>query len=146
MKLSRILIVSIAAIALVSGCGDSGSPTGPGANLDTTPPPAPTSLAVTMDELTGIGYVDWAASAAADLAGYEVWAAENGTGTFTQVGRLGADATRYLSPPVERTTQMEYRVRAFDLTGNRSAYSSTVSTELRPVLRDGEPGTGRIEP
>lgn len=146
MKLSRHLLVSLVALAALSGCGTDSGPTQPGGTLDTTPPPAPTNVEFTITGATRT--LTWDASAASDLAGYEVWQAANGTGSFALAGMIDGDDPNFALPQVDSAVTMDYRVRAYDITGNRSAYSGTVSTELVPVVGGdpSNPGTGRIAP
>jgi hypothetical protein len=147
VKLSRSFILSLAVIALLGGCGKSSSPTSV-TNLDTTPPPTPTSLQAVTDA-TGHSTLSWEPSSAADLAGYEVWQCVPGDDQYTLAYQLAGDNVSYVLPPVEQATIMEYHVRAFDLSGNRSAYSSGVTTQLRPWVVTGDPGSrpnGHLDP
>ena len=140
MKLARFLFPMLVLVAATSGCGSSTSATNVDTTLDTTPPPAPTSLMVTSDATSGRSTLSWAPSAAADLAGYQVWQANAGTGTFTLVGQITGDQAQIDLQPVESPTWRDYRVRAYDVTGNLSSYSSTLSTQLRPQHDAGDPG------
>jgi hypothetical protein len=145
VKLTRHLLASVILIAALSGCGTDGGPTQPTTSLDTTPPPAPTNLGFsvigTQRQLT------WDSSAAADLAGYEVWQAECGSGEFVLAGSIVGDNASFTLPVVDQPKAMDFRVRAYDLTGNRSPYSGLATTELLPQSGAGDPNqprTGRI--
>ena len=140
MKLARLLFPMLVLAATTSGCGSSTSATNVDPTLDTTPPPAPTSLMVTSDATSGRSTLSWAPSAAADLAGYQIWQATTGTGTFTLVGQITGDQAQVDLQPVPSPTWRDYRVRAYDVTGNLSSYSSTLSTQLRPQHGAGDPG------
>ena len=146
MKLSRTLF-ALAVVATLSGCGSKGTPTAADPTLDTTPPAAPTSLRVTTDPTTNQSTLSWDPSAAVDLSGYEVWVALNGSPTYTLASQGGFAS--YDMPEVENITAYDYRVRAFDQTGNRSAYSNTLQVQLRPWQAAGNPGDpthGRMDP
>ena len=74
MKFNRFVLVSLAAAALLSGCGKSTSPTGVTSNnLDTTPPPTPDGMTVVVDSNSGRQQLVWSPSSAADLARYQVY-------------------------------------------------------------------------
>jgi hypothetical protein len=139
LKIARFLFPMLVLAACASGCGSSTSATNVDPTLDTTPPPAPTSLMVSSDESTGRSTLMWAPSAAADLAGYQVWQATTGTGTFTLVGQITGDQAQINLQPVGSPTWRDYRVRAYDVTGNMSGYSNTLSTQLRPGYSAGNP-------
>ena len=141
MKLARLVIPMLVLAACASGCGSSTSATNVDPTLDTTPPPAPTSLMVASDPTTGRSTLSWAPSAAADLAGYQVWQANPGSGAFTLIGQIGNDQAQIDLQPVGSPTWRDYRVRAYDVTGNYSSYSGTLSAELRPGHIAGDPGT-----
>ena len=80
MKSPRFILLSIAAIALLAGCGKSSSPVNAvppeSPTLDTTPPPVPTGFCVTSDPSTGAESIVWNASSAPDLAKYEVYVSD----------------------------------------------------------------------
>lgn len=131
----------------LGGCNSGGTPTSVDSSLDTTPPTAPTSLAVTTNHATNRSTLSWDASSASDLSGYEVWVDASGTGTYTLAGQVGSSS--FMLPVVSSVVDYDYRVRAFDQTGNRSAYSSTVPVQLRPWQNSGDPGdpgAGRMDP
>jgi hypothetical protein len=139
-------LFALAVVAALSGCGSKGAPTALDPTLDTTPPAAPTSLTVSTDPSTNRSTLSWDASSAPDLAGYEVWVAAAGSGTYTLASQ-GSNSD-YTLPEVATATQYDYRVRAYDETGNRSAYS-TVAVELRPwsaIGSPGDPSPGRMDP
>ena len=146
MKLTRTLF-ALAVVVTLGGCGSKGSPLAVDPTLDTTPPTAPTSLAVSTDASTTRSTLSWDPSAAADLAGYEVWVDASGTGTYTLAGQVGSSS--FMLPFVTTVVDYDYRVRAYDETGNRSAYSSTYAVQLRPWQASGDPGDpapGRMDP
>ena len=140
-------MLALAVVMTLGGCGSNGGPTAADPTLDTTPPTAPTSLSVTTNPSTNRSTLSWDPSAASDLSGYEVWVDANGTGTYTLAGQVGSES--FSLPVVSSVVDYDYRVRAFDQTGNRSAYSSTVPVQLRPWQNSGDPGDlppGRMDP
>jgi fibronectin type 3 domain-containing protein len=128
VKHGRSIVLSFAVVALLAGCGKSSSPTSV-SSLDTTPPPAPTNLRAVSDA-QGHFSLTWSPSTAADLAGYEVWQSVPGSGTFTLAARVTEGSCPL--PITAQGTDKDYRVRAYDTTGNRSAYSSTLAAETPP--------------
>src|SRR5438552_12144211 len=72
VKFSRFIVASLVSAALLSGCGKSTAPTSVNStSLDTTPPPTPSGLSVTIDA-SGVSKLIWSSSAAADLADYQL--------------------------------------------------------------------------
>ena len=146
MKFPRLILISIAALATVAalgGCGNETSPTGVAPSLDTTPPPVPTGLSVWTDAVTGRDFVQWDASAAPDIAGYQVYEyspSPTRDNAYVLAGDLAASQTSYTMPIVGEDTQMFVRVRAVDGSGNRSALSNSFSVTVHAV--DGSTGGG----
>ena len=143
----RHTLFALAVVATLGGCGSKGSPTAVDPTLDTTPPTAPTSLTVLTDPSTNRSTLTWDPSAASDLAGYEVWVAASGTSSYTLAGRVGGAS--FMLPVVPNAVAYDYRARAYDQTGNRSAYSSTATVQLQPSLGSSDPGDpapGRMDP
>ena len=143
----RHTVFALAVVATLGGCGSKGSPTAADPTLDTTPPTAPTSLTVLTDPTTNRSTLSWDPSAAPDLAGYEVWVAAGGSDSYTLAGRV--DSASFLLPVVPTAIDYDYRARAYDETGNRSAYSSTAAVQLHPWERSSNPGDptpGRMDP
>ena len=128
MKLPRSIrlpLAGFAAIAVLSGCGGNGNPVAPSPQLDTTPPPAPQDLALDSD-LRGNPILSWTASAAADVAGYQVYEyrAVPGGYDYVATGDVTVDNS-FALPNVSTTVEVSYRVRAVDVAGNWSTYSAT---------------------
>ena len=67
--------------------------------------------------ITGKSTLSWSASAAPDLAGYEVFGLDGGD--YVQIGT--SFVARYELP--ELTDASTFAVRAYDTSGNRSPYS-----------------------
>jgi hypothetical protein len=139
VKSRSLTILSIAVVLLLAGCGDSSSPTNVGTAieaLDTTPPPAPENVAIALSSTTGYYNIQWDASAAPDVAGYEVYKytpVPSHTDAYQLVGQSTGTSWTLTS-----TTTEYYRVRAIDQAGNRSAYSAMVSG-AQIVLPSGTP-------
>jgi pectin methylesterase-like acyl-CoA thioesterase/lysophospholipase L1-like esterase len=97
---------------------------------DVTPPAVPAGV-------TGVGaesrvVLSWTASAAPDLAGYQVYRA----GADTPLNRALLTTTTYTELGLTNGTAYGYEVSAVDLTGNESARSTAVS--VTPVEGDAE--------
>src|SRR5262245_22841374 len=126
-------IAGFAAMALLSGCGDSTSLTGP--ELDTTPPPAPTDLTFSRDA-AGQAVLTWTDSSAPDVAGYQVYVYSalpgGGNGFVPASDPNGTDNSYTLPSSVELDSPI-YRVRAVDTSGNQSAFSSDAAFPGLPV-------------
>jgi chitodextrinase len=93
---------------------------------DTTAPTAPTGVAVSGVSTNRVN-VSWTASTDnVGVTGYLVERSQgSGSTTFTQVGTSGG--TNYSDTGLQAGTVYNYRVRATDAAGNRSAYSAVVT-------------------
>ncbi|MGH7730625.1 MAG: hypothetical protein ACRENJ_05165 [Candidatus Eiseniibacteriota bacterium] len=148
MKFSRSIRLStagLAAIAVLSGCGDSGNLVAP-SQLDTTPPPAPQNLTVS-DNASGYPVLNWTDSPATDLASYQVYVyapVAGGGNDFVAAGSVVDNS--FLLPIVSTTVQASYRVRAVDTSGNGSAFSATASILISPSSAPGGGQGGTQDP
>ena len=143
MKVATPTLATLAFVACIGlyGCGNSSDVTNAAGTLDSTPPPAPESISLnTVDrhhELT------WAASAAADVAKYQVFrympdpTREN---SYVMIGE-STTPTLDLGRPAEET-EAYFRVRAVDQSGNRSAMSTEASVLLTFLGTNGGGGAG----
>jgi len=113
----QTIIPAIAMLAILSGCGNSARSTSPVSNLDTTPPPAVTGLTVLTIGSTGAGTLIWEPSAAADLAGYQVYSSDN-----NQYQLMGTTTDTHYGIP-SAAAGATFGVRAIDDAGNASPYS-----------------------
>jgi hypothetical protein len=129
------------AASLVAGCGENlTNPLAAEPSLDTTPPPAPTGLAISMETSLNRGVLQWSPSAAPDVAGYDVFVYApdpSRNDAYVKVNTVPLTTTDFALAPVGEATTVYYRVRAVDQTGNRSAYSSTASGQLQPSAGSG---------
>jgi hypothetical protein len=137
VKSLRLLYSALVMGALVislAGCGKSASTVAPSTvSLDTTPPDAPTNLTGSYDAAGNRDYLNWNASTAADLAGYEVWeySADPASGaTGRLVASADASADGVALPPTSDAGTHWFRVRALDEAGNKSSYSATATHDL----------------
>jgi hypothetical protein len=90
----------------------------PGPNSDTRPPTVPGDLRVSVTDST----VTWTWSASTDnagVAGYQVFHGNDWAGTVT--------GTSWSEPRASGNTAYNFRVRAFDSTGNKSAFAALTS-------------------
>lgn len=132
MKVSRSITLSLAGLAVIaalSGCGANNNLTGLNQQLDTTPPPAPTNLTLTTNA-SGQEVLAWDASAAPDVAGYQVQVYDASHGGFVQAGDPNSSDTSFLLPTVTTAVTESYRVRAVDASGNWSAPSASADVTL----------------
>ena len=152
MKFNRFVLLSLAAAAMLSGCGKSTSPTGVTSNnLDTTPPPTPDGMSVIVDSNSGRQQLVWSPSSAADLARYQVYIYSpdpSRDNSYVLVGETNAHTSTFYLPVVNRRTSFFYRVGAVDESGNRSALSSIYQAQLRPWTGGvpSGPPVGRMDP
>jgi len=129
VKVSRSIMLTVAglaAIAGLSGCGTN--PLSPLTNLDTTPPPTPTSL-YRDNDASGRPVLLWADSSAPDLFGYQVYvysAPPGGGNDYVPVDDTIIIGATFTIPSDTFGTSASYRVRAVDVTGNWSALSAAV--------------------
>lgn len=107
------------------------------ASSDTTPPAVPTGITATATT-TGIT-VAWAATAAPDLAGYNVYRSSSATGTYTKLNAALLTTTSY-DDTLAPSGSSFYVVRAQDTAGNLSAQSTSASASLAKTNRVANPG------
>jgi chitinase len=123
----KLSLVGLAAIAALSGCGSKSNLTGlTEPPLDTTPPPAPANLTLSAD-LAGNPILVWDASAALDVASYQVEVYSGSVGDFVAVMDPNVTDTSFPIPEVATSTEESYRVRAVDTSGNTSPFSATTT-------------------
>ena len=135
MKVRRSILLPLAGLAVVaalSGCGSNSNPLGL-SQLDTTPPPAPTNIAVAADA-SGQPQLVWDASAAPDVVGYEVQVFSAESGGFVTASDPNIGDTSYALPGAN--VQATYRVRAVDGSGNWSSFSSADISTVPPTSGD----------
>jgi hypothetical protein len=128
MRLSRIY-AAWSVVAALSGCGSNSNPLGL-SQLDTTPPPAPTNIAVAADA-SGQPQLVWDASAASDVVGYEVQVFSAASGGFVTASDPNTGDTSYTLPGAN--VQATFRVRAVDGSGNWSSFSSADISTIPPA-------------
>lgn len=143
MKVSRLIslpLAGIAALAMLSGCGNSAAPTGLDSGLDTTPPPAPLHVTRSHDA-QGRPTLAWDASAAPDVVGYDVYIyspSPDRDSAWLLVTDSDSADNSYLLPTATSTETVTYRVRAIDGAGNKSAYSASSTFEVGPASGGGD--------
>ena len=141
MKVNRLGLLSLVAIALLSGCGKSTSLTDvPQDNstpsLDTTAPPSVEGLGVSVNEATGGKALVWSQSSAPDVARYQVFKFSpdpTRMDSYVLVDEAQAPATRSLLMEVGASTTEYYRVRAIDQAGNSSPLTTAFAVEVSPL-------------
>jgi hypothetical protein len=113
LGLRSMLLSLVAAV----GCG-SGGPGGP-------PPPMPASSLAVTSTTTAHVVLDWTDNSP-DEQGFAVERSSDGA-PFAEVGRVGADVTRYEDTTIAGDSSYAYRVRAFGV-GGLAAPSNEVTT------------------
>jgi hypothetical protein len=152
VKSSRFMtsmLTLIALAALTTSCGTTSTPTSPGNSLDSTPPPAPTELSQGIDVGTGGGSLEWSASTAGDVAGYQVYVYQPSPtrdNAYIQVATTAPGVTSWDLPGVSLEQTQYFRVRAVDVTGNRSGFSAEFAATLSPATGGGTTATGPDAP
>lgn len=138
MKTLRTLVLVLAASAALvalAGCGKSSSVTNAAANLDTTPPAAPTAVHEVQDNSSDV--LAWTAGTSADTYSYEIWKyatnpANGGSGSLYR--NVAASVTAIALDPVPADCTEYYRIRAIDTSHNAGSFSSTVTITRRSDL------------
>lgn len=144
MKFPRFILLALAAVVLMSGCGKSSSPTQVETDntptLDNTAPPTPEGLAVSEDPASGRSTMTWSPSSAADVSAYDVFVYSPDPSrdeAYTLLYTTDGPETRYSLDPTSEPTTKYFRVRAVDNTGNHSALSSVMAATIWPGQRTG---------
>lgn len=126
-----------------SGAGSGGGDTSP----DTMPPAAPTGLAASsvavFDQgfLLAVATLTWTApttnqdgSTLNDLSGYEVQYRANSTGNWQAGGRTDQDTPQLVLPRLTVAGNYQWRVRAFDIWSNASAWATATFTATNDAV------------
>ncbi len=103
---------------------------------DLTPPSVPANLQGTAVSGTWIN-LTWNASTdtgGSGLAGYEIF--RDGSGTPLNTSTVASYSDQTLSPATTHT----YKVRSYDVAGNRSAFSNQISVTTLDTVAPGAPG------
>jgi parallel beta-helix repeat protein len=91
--------------------------------LDTTPPDSPQNLKTVGRD--GCVILDWEGEAACDLAGYRLYRSETPLTGFVEITRT--ELTRYTDRGLSNGRTYYFQVSAFDLAGNESRRTNTVT-------------------
>jgi type II secretory pathway pseudopilin PulG len=107
--------------------------------LETGKPPPPVSLTATAGNNSVV--LDWEATSAGDIAGYEIW--RSTTAELTAAQRLATGVTAIYFPDTSalNETTYHYWVYAIDLVGNRSDPSAMASATPSLTAADHTPPT-----
>ena len=120
----RILAMLALSASVFAGCGSN--ETVPPL-VDTTPPNAPSNLAIEPDEQSLT--VTWSENSEIDLAGYVLERSLDHEETWEAVSDSALASAEYVDV---RRSRADYRVAAVDLSENQSAFSNT-ATYLAPT-------------
>ncbi len=97
--------------------------------LDTTPPPAPSALVASASG--GSVSLDWLASVASDLAGYNLYRATSSGGPYSKINSALLSATATTDGGVSAGQTYYYVVRAVDNAGNESGSSNEAAVTVQ---------------
>jgi penicillin-binding protein 1B len=145
---STSFAAALIALVALSGCAADSTVSGMNSTIDTAPPSAPTNI---REELNGaISVLAWDASTDADVVGYDVYQYSPDPARESAYIRLNASPIQSVEYSVTENADVNawYRVKAVDLSGNRSASSGaawvtgTSPTGAAPDLSD-EPSIRR---
>ena len=124
--LSIALLLGAIATSLV-GCNSGGSSvTSP---IDQSPPQAPTNLRSTSDPSINRDWLEWDASASANVSSYEVYKSSTSGGTGSLVTSVDAGTTDIILPIVSADGTEYYRVRAIGTNSVPSAFTSSLGVD-----------------
>jgi len=117
-----LALASVSAFLVVACSSNSSTPIDPEPGQDLVPPAAPASLSVELQGNTV--HLNWRENIESDLAGYRVYRLGDGisASNLDEVYSAGYYERLQVTNPMI----VEYSVTAFDLSGNESAYSTTV--------------------
>jgi hypothetical protein len=96
-----------------------------------TAPAAPTALAVSVVSATQLN-LSWTDNANNET-GFRIERSTGTSTTYTEIATVGANVTSYSNTGLTASTQYNYRVRAYNTTGN-SAYTAVVSATTSLTL------------
>ena len=144
MKVVRLSLCALAAVALIAGCGKSSGPTNvtPESGtptLDTSPPPVPGGFNV-MDDPSGQVSLVWDESSAADVVGYEVFSYApdpQSDESFALLYTTDATTRQFNVDASPSYVTKYFRLRAVDAAGNRSPLTSTLGVTVGPLTTQG---------
>ena len=144
-RLIGVLMVTIATMAMLVGCGSS-TLTGPLTGNDTAPPAAPDNVTLTYDA-QGQPIITWAPSASGNVKGYEVYLyspSPDRASAYVLMDDPNSVDTQFLLPPNAAGTDLIFRVQAINQSGARSALSAAV-IEVANSHPDGGEGVFNTE-
>jgi hypothetical protein len=98
-----------------------------GITVETTPPDAPSSLTATANAASV--QLNWTASAATDLKGYDILRANTADGNYNTIARY-VTTTSFVDNTANAGTTYSYKVRAQDKCYNNSDFSNIVTASV----------------
>ena len=133
VRSSFMLLLVASSVLLLAGCtGGTVAGLDP-AILDNTPPPSPSGLAANYVPETSVTTLTWDASAAADVAHYDIYMATGDPGmdaSYVKVAEVSSASTSWSMPQTTNDTVYDCRVKAVDASSNASAFSTTLHTTV----------------
>jgi len=133
LRSSFMLLLIASSVFVLAGC-KAGDVAGPNPTmLDNTPPPSPSGLAANYLPETSLTTLTWDASAAADVAHYDIYMATGDPGvdaSYVKVAEVSSASTSWNMPKTTTDTVYDCRVKAVDASSNASAFSTTLHTTV----------------
>ena len=142
-----LLLVALTLTVMLSGCGKNSSPTAP-TPLDQSPPAMPSQISAETDATSGSAVLEWAPSASANAASYEIYQylpCPESESAYVLVGTTEAGTTTYGLPSANHQTTLYYRLRTVSSTGVKSSWSAPVLVTIGPAAGGGTDPEGIME-
>ena len=136
----RLLIVALASVAILSGCGKSTDSVRVDPGLDTSPMSTPVGLHYVAHEYTGNRYIEWSPVANGSLAGYHVYQylpAPDRDNSYEMIGEVINPAVRFQLPEGPVGTTLTVRVTSVSSSGKTSAMSAPLTVTYE-AFRSGD--------
>lgn len=128
-----MLLLIASSVLVLAGCKVSDVAGLDPAILDNTAPPSPSGLSATYAPSTSITMLSWDASAAADVAHYDIYMATGDPamdGSYVKVAEVSSASTSWSMPQTTTDVVYDCRVKAVDASSNASAFSTTLHTTV----------------
>ena len=152
MKAPRLVffsvLVALALAAMLSGCGKDSTPTGL-SPVDEAPPAAPAQITSDVDAPTATGRLEWAPSASANVASYQIYQylpSPDRESAYVLVGETNSGTTHFNLPWSYEPATLYYRLRAVSSTGVMSGWSALATVAIGPALAGADEGREPSDP
>lgn len=115
--------------------------------VDSIPPAQPQGLKVKIDT-SGVAKLSWSPNHETDLLGYKLYRSNFASAEFSEINHSVLTATAYTDSVNVKTlsTNIFYKLAAFDKRMNRSLFSTVVEVELPDVIPPQPPTIKDVQP